>query len=241
MEASNLPLNAPLQSLAKAFSGCYMAMLGQARQQWKDGHLAQITMLDDSIAGVQINERGQLQISGSAIPYPTELKVTIRSEKPISETQRKIELADMLKIGVIDPLQFRLIAYREGLDLPVGNRAEWENWRKATLYNLIMFGDGRTPGGQDLRVSEEADLPNIQLMCLQQFMAKPEFALASTEVRKRFIQRKQFLQDMLGNLPQGMGNPEDEALVQQQLQQQMQQDQGGAGMSGLGPIDAMMQ
>jgi hypothetical protein len=109
------------------------------------------------------------------------------------------------------------------------------------LYNLIMFGDGRTPGGQDLRVSEEADLPNIQLMCLQQFMAKPEFALASTEVRKRFIQRKQFLQDMLGNLPQGMGNPEDEALVQQQLQQQMQQDQGGAGMSGLGPIDAMMQ
>jgi hypothetical protein len=226
-EAANMPLNAPLQSTATAFSGCYMAMLGMARNQWTDTKMAQITMLDDNLAGVKVTTNGMLQLESSAIPYPTELQITIQSKRPQSTTQRKIELVDMLNLGILDPMWFRITVRKEGIDLPVGNEAEWQNYRKAVLNNLILFGDGQEPG--EIQVSEEADMPEVQLQVIQAFMAKPEFSLASKEVREKFERRKMFFQQQLGNLPEGMMNPEDEALLQQQVQEQAM---GPAGYPG---------
>ena len=51
-----------------------------------------------------------------------------------------------LQIGLINKRQFNRIVMTEGLDFPIGDKAEVENWRKAILNNIIMFGDGKTPG-----------------------------------------------------------------------------------------------
>jgi hypothetical protein len=225
-EAASMPLSAPMGSLAAAFTGCYKAMLGMARSTWPKRSLARLTLMDDNIAGIVVNpQTGEIDLDNNDIPLPWEVEISIRSQKPISKAERQMQITQLLQLGVIDPRTFRRVVRVEGLDLPVGNEAEWQNWRKAILYNVILFGDGEKPG--QITVSSEMDLPEVQLDAIQAFMARPEFALASKEVKDAFEERKSMILNMAGQYPQQMPYPEDAALEQQQMMQ------GGGGMAGL--------
>lgn len=227
-ETSSIPLLGPMQDLARSFTTIYKAMLGVARQLWDKGTLAKLTMLDDMILGVVIDPAsGQVSLAGNDVPHPNEVKLKVRSEMPRSVQQRKQELLQMLQLQIVSPREFRRISMTEGLDFPVGNRAEWENWRKATLSNVILFGDGQTPG--QVVASEMSDMPDVQLESISTFMARPEFTLASPQVRQAFEQRKQYYQSILGQIPPQMGNMEDEAMGQAQMQQMQQAMPPGGG------------
>jgi hypothetical protein len=230
-EASTVSLAAPMLSLANGFCTVYKALLGMAREQWEKGTLAKVTMLDDTLVGVVLDgATGKISLDKNSIPHPTQVTVLVKSQMPRSIAQRKSEMMQMLQSGLITPREFRRINMVEGLDFPQGSRAEYENWRKAVLNNIIQFGDGMTPG--DVIISMEADNPEIQLEAVQDFMAKPEFTLASPEVRTAFEKRKQTYAQMLGQYPQQLPYPEQAAEIQDQVMpdQGEGQEQGGEMM-----------
>ena len=208
-ETSNIPLTPVAHAIAAAYKTVYRAMLGMARANWSDTTLARITLLDDAVIGIDIDpDTREATLDKSAIPHPSKVRIEIKAAVPRSTQQRKMELMTMLQQGIIDHRTFRRISNVEGLDFPVGHRAEFENYRKATLNNIILFGDGKTP--KQVIDSESTEMPDIQLEVINEFMARPEYMLASKEVRAAFKERKEYLTAMLGNAyPEGLEHPED--------------------------------
>ena len=234
-ETSNVPLTPTAKTIAQAFSSCYRVTLDITRRMWGQEKVLDITHLDDSIAGILIDpSSGQMKLTDNSIPHPDEVVVNVASAIPRSKEQRKLELKDALQTGIITPTEYRITSRKEGLDLPVGGEIEWQNYRRAVLENIVLFGDGEKPGQI---IYSDNDMHPIHLMKLDEFMAKPEFFLSSPEVREKFVMhRKEHLAGM-GQLPDEIPYAEDaaeEALGQIDMQQQqMMMQQGGGGGGGM--------
>lgn len=208
-ETSNVPITPTAKVLAEAFSNCYRAILDTARITWGGDKVLDITHLDDTVAGIKIDSNtGQLKLTENAIPHPDEIVVSVASAIPRSKEQRKMELKDALQGQIITPTEYRIKARKEALDLPVGNEIEWQNYRRATLENLVLFNDGQTPGKI---IFSERDLQPIHLMVIDGFMARPEFYLASPAVRKEFVKHREEHNAGLGAYPDAMPYPEEGA------------------------------
>lgn len=227
-EVSSVPLSPSAKSVSGAVSGCYRAMLGLIRNMWDDTRVVSITMLDDALAGVILDPgTGEVKLADNAIPHPDEVRIAVNSEMPKSIQQQKAELSEALKMEIITPTEYRIMARKQGLDLPVGNEPEWQNYRRAMLENLILFGNGSESGPV---IVSDTDMHQMHLMVLDPFIARPEFYLADKGVRNKFMQHRQAHLAGLGILPEGMPYPdqagEEEDMMMRQMQQ-MQNQQGG--------------
>jgi hypothetical protein len=231
-ETSGIPLSPVARNIAGGVAGCYRCLLGIIRATWKDDKVINVNKLDDSLAGLVFDSKtGAMKLAKNAIPHPDEITVTVASEIPISSELQKLELKEALKDGTITPTEYRIEVRKRGLSLPVGNEQEWQNYRRAMLENLLLFGDGQIPNENAVIVADR-DMHVIHLQVLDAFMARPEFYLASQPVREFFEQHRQKHLSGLGVLPTGMPTPEDsaaESMGQQIMPQQMMemgQEQG---------------
>jgi hypothetical protein len=242
-ETSNVPLTPTAKAISQAISSCYRVTLDITRKLWGQEKILDITHLDDSIAGILVDQQsGKIKLTDNSIPHPDEVIVNVASAIPRSKEQRKLEMKDSLMNGIITPIEYRIIARKEGLDLPVGGEVEWQNYRRATLENIILFGDGRIPGEVTysdndmhpvhlMKIDEFIAKPEfyVHLMKIDEFIAKPEFYLASPEVRIKFVEhRKEHLAGM-GQVPDEMPYAEEAAegaVGQIELEQQLLQGGG---------------
>ena len=214
-EASNIPLGPAATSVATALGVVYRALLGIAEETWSNRKVGSISMLDDSVAGITFDyESGALDLSQNAIPSPFKVNVTIRSRYPESPEQKKRELIESLQGGIITPQDFRIEIRKNGIDFPVANEAEWQQYRRGTLENIQLFGDGEKPGEVIVSVYDDH---MMHMMRLQDFMAKPEFSLASEAVRLKFEQHFEMHMEGSGDYPEAMGYPEEEAMLAEQM------------------------
>lgn len=231
-ETSNVPLTPTAKAISQAFSSCYRVTLDITRKLWGQEKVLDITHLDDSIAGIMVDQQsGQIKLTDNSIPHPDEVVVNVASAIPRSKEQRKLELKDALTTGIITPSEYRITARKEGLDLPVGGEVEWQNYRRATLENIVAFGDGETP--REITVSP-TDMHPVHLMKLDEFMAKPEFYLSSPQVRVKFGKHRAEHLAAMGQVPDEMPYAEEaaegavgqieaeQAMMQQQQPQQQQ-------------------
>lgn len=234
-EASSIGMNEALSSLANCLIESYKCMLMFARREWDNKKLAALTLKDDNLLGLTIDDKTyQMKIEKDLIPEPSTVVVRVRAEVPETTQQQKDELIGMLKLGIIQPRDFRRINYEKNLGLPVGSRAEFENWRKAKIHNVLLFNDGKTP--RPIVINPESDIPDIHLEVLSDFMSRPEFMLADKAVRSAFVKTKQDYMALKGGAyPEQLGYPEDEAMGQQDMMGQMEQQ----GMQG--PQDMIQQ
>lgn len=209
LETTNMPLAPVATSIALGVSGCYRYLLGHAKLMWDTNRTVSIAQLDESIAGIKFDsDTGQMTLEKNAIPDPNEVSITIASQMPKSDEQMKAELQQALQAQIITPTEYRIAVRKKGLSLPVGNEIEWQNYRKATFENIIQFNDGQTPN--KITVTKNDD-HMLHAQILDAFMARPEFLLASVEVRNAFVKHKQYHMEQLGQLPEGMDYPEDAA------------------------------
>ena len=226
-EASGVPLLPSAKNIAMGVIGCYKAILGIAKRMWKDSKIVDVTHLDDTLAGIKFDAAtGELKLAENAIPYPDEVEISVMSEVPMSKEQEKMELMEAFKLGIITPFEYRIAVRKRGLSLPVGNEIEWQNYRRAMLENLVLFGDGTIPG--QVIVSERDQHP-VHLQVLAAFMARPEFYLAASEVRDAFIQHYEAHEMGMGALPDQMPTPEGSAEAFMQGQQAQMEGQMGGG------------
>ena len=226
-ETAGISLSPIARNIAIGVSGCYRAMLGIIRGTWGDDKIVNVNKLDDSLAGLVFDAKtGEMKLAKNAIPHPDEVTVTVASEIPISDELQKMELKEALKDMTITPTEYRIEVRKRGLTLPVGNEQEWQNYRRAMLENLLLFGDGQTPNDKAVIVAER-DMHLIHLMVLDAFMARPEFYLASPGVRELFEQHRQKHLTGLGVLPKDMPPAEDAAAESEEMMAMQQKQMGG--------------
>ena len=224
-EASNIPLLPTSKNISIAVSGCYKALLGMARTMWKPEKIISISHLDDALAGIKLDAtNGEMSLADNAIPHPNDVNITIAAEVPKSEQQQKLELKESLRDQIITPTEYRIEVRKRGLTTPVGNEAEWQNYRRAMLENLILFGDGKMPGQV---IVSGRDMHTMHLMVLNSFMSGPEFYLASPAVRDKFVEHFDKHEAGLGILPEDMPTMEESA------EETTQQMEGGGGEGGM--------
>ena len=234
-ETSNIPIGGPSTSIALAFGKVFSSMLWQARKNWDAEYALHLTALDNSMAGINVDPAtGGVSLDKKGIPDPEDVDITVMSVFPASPEQQKSELKEMLKLGIIDPRDFRIQARRQGLGMPVGNEIEWAAYQRAVLENLVLFGDGEEPG--EIQTTD-MDPHDIHLWTLDAFMQRPEFRMASEAIRRAFRAHRMAHMEGKGTYPGEMGYPEDEAEIA---------DGGGVpqsgGMPGMPPeIAEMMQ
>jgi hypothetical protein len=222
-EVSNVPLTPTAMGIARAVTGCYRAMLDIIGMKWGADRIVQVSLLDDSLAGIALNpETGTMELKKNSVPHPDEVTISVRAMLPKSKEQEKMELQKALEIGSIDMFEYRIMVRKKGLELPVGNEPEWQNYRRAMLENIILFGDGQTPGKV---IISKLDIHMVHLRVLQGFMARPEFYEASAAVRNVFIEHYSAHLIETGAMPDQLPYPEEAAQMQQMQQMQPQ----GAG------------
>jgi hypothetical protein len=228
-ESAGIPLAPVARNVAGAVSAAYRSMLGIIRSTWGDDKVVNVNKLDDTLAGLSFDSKsGEMKLAKNAIPHPDEVTITVASEIPISNELQKMELKEALKDGTITPTEYRIEVRKRGLTLPVGNEQEWQNYRRAMMENLLLFGDGETANDQAVIVTEE-DMHLIHLMVLDAFRARPEFFLASAEVRDLFKKHHDLHKVGLGVLPDNMPTMDasaEEADMMMQQQGAMGQEQG---------------
>jgi len=158
-----------------------------------------------------------LDLSDNVLPDPTKMDIGVRSQKPVDVALRKQELLAMFDRQLVTLPQFKIINHLEQLDYPLGDSADWQNYRMAVIRNITLFNDGKTPG--DLSANtfgpSEYDIPEIHLMVLNRLMASPEFALASPAVQEKFESLLQEHMDRSGKYPTELPMPEEEAGLAQ--------------------------
>jgi len=209
-------------------------MLGILQTKWGNDKVVELNLLDDSLAGIILDaSAGVIQLSQNTIPSPNEVNISVRSLSPRSPEKEKQELAEALKLGIIDMFEYRVEVRKRGLEIPVGSETEWQNYRRAMLENLVLFKDGQTPGQVTV---DEVDMHQIHLRILQAFMARPEYFQAGEAVRTAFKQHYQAHQAGLGIMPEGAPMPEEAATEAEMMMKQGGMDGGmpPMGMEGMG-------
>lgn len=217
-ETSNVPLSPTAKNVAYAIAGVYRAMLGVCRDIWPTSKVVSISNLDDSLAGIDLDmSTGEVSLAQNAIPSPDEVNINVASEVPISKEQQKLELKEALDKERITLDEYSFKVREKGLDSAVGNEVAWQNYRRAKLENLSLFGDGEKPGKV---IVSERDLHLTHKSILDAFMARPEFYAASKEVRDAFVQHWDEHNLGLGIFPEEMPPMEEAADLEMQPPQE---------------------
>ncbi len=223
-ETSNIPLSVPAEEIKRVWSHSHRVLLQYGRDDFEEGDAFKLRTVDDTVAGIVLDPTtGSMKLDDkNTIPADGTIKIGIQESMPQPKAQRKAELVQMLQLGLVTPMEFRVINYREELGFPVGNRAEWHGYQKAMYHNILLFGDGETPG--QAVTDNKFDNPEIQLFALRDFVAKVQFSLSSTAVQEVFEQRISYFEQIMGSYPEQLPRPEEAAqLAQGQL------GPGGAG------------
>lgn len=200
-----MPLVSVGESLTSAMVGAYKSCLGIMRRRLPENPDMQITRIDESLIGIEFDRAtGKLSISKDSIPVPQAIEVTVRSKVPVSREAKAAKLRENLQMGIINPVEYKILAIRDDLDTGILSRASFENYTSAWLDCVTLFHDGVTPG--DLRVAQWSQNNAIKLMVVQEFMATPSFYASSVQVRNAFLQLKNTLETGMGGIPQQLTN-----------------------------------
>jgi len=242
LESGNTPIAPSAIALAHGFAEMYQAGGCRAIKTFNVGDTIAVTMLDDSLVGIVYDAgKGTITLSGSGVPHPDKVEITVRSMAPVSKQQQKLELQQQLQLQIIDPMQYRISARLMNLEIPVGNNIEWENYVKARVENALLFHDGKTvPQGAEEQVgvlfSREADMHEVHLRVHRELVASIKFSLAELPVRERILKHiRHHEEDGLGRIPAQMPNLEDSAQESLMMQQQQQAQMVGMGQGSMGP------
>lgn len=226
-ETGNVGIIPASSEIADAYRTVYRSMLDAARNEIKqkieenptiDASL-ELPLIDDRMLGVVLDpSNGQMTLSDNPLPHPFEVEIDVADRLPINKSQMVSEAKEQLQMGLMTPMEFRILNYRESLGLPIVNRAEWESYRKAVYQKVLVFNDGKTPNPH-VPWSPESHNPEVALMVVQQLMNSMEFMFATEPVRVRFEDWKRKLEEQLGRkYPSALPYPEQAAEMSAQPQ-----------------------
>lgn len=192
-----IPLDVVGSSLAAAFTTAYAAILYEAKIRIGQFDKVQLTRIDDAVAGIILDPAtGEVSISDNGIPWPHEVTLGVESVSPQPPEAVQGALFQHLQAGLISQLEYWVSVFQEGLDLPSMKKGVEAAVEKATLNNIVLFGDGETPG--EVWYEPDADNAEVFLLILSNFIAKAMWGMAAPEVQEMFYR---YRDDILSRLP----------------------------------------
>jgi len=207
-EQQGVPLSPVLESLDAALTQAYRSLLGIFKRTIKDDDTVLLSRVDESVLGVLFDSKtGRIGLANNPLPVPQTVDVHMRSKSPRTKQAVKASLDQLLAQKVITPVQYRISAVIEGLDLPIANRAEYENFVTAWLENIIMFGDGTKPSSG--MTIEGADNHPIHNSVHRGMIASALFRMAGPEVRDKFLEHTDMHEAGLGAFPVGLESADE--------------------------------
>jgi hypothetical protein len=206
-EAQQVPMSGPTSSMKNLFVGMYSSTLEIAARIWPSETKAlQLTMLDETLAGVYYDpESGGVSISRETIPAVSSVAIGIRSEAPVSEAAMRMSLMEGLGNQTITPMEYRILVRKNGLNIPTGNDAEWQNYRTATLENIMLYDERSAASVQVL----PSDMHHVHVYKLLEFMGSPEFRFAPAVIKRGFQLHLDTHRSGIGTLSEGQPAPEE--------------------------------
>lgn len=210
------------KSVGSCFSTVYRSLLTNTRRALSSSvgpKTLDLTRIENRMAGITVNpSTGAVTLQPGDLPDPWSVDIAIESQEPTQRERERQEGYIAYQDGLLKPLDFYILNYKNGWGYPVGQEAVWENYVKAVLLNLILFNDGDKPGNIDGLVNFNVDKPEVHLAAMEDFISGAWFTLASPEVQTIFIKRYTDMQGQAGLLPQGQ-LPMEQAAMQAQAQQ----------------------
>jgi len=241
-ETASIPLIPVTAAIAKAFSQMYAAMLQEAGNIFRQGdggnyQAIKLSGLDDAIVGVVFDPTtGTVQLGqDNPIPKPHEVIIDIAERMPKLANQRQMEVDEALQAGKMDLVDYTAICLKQNLDVPLGNRGLVESLRTCWLENMVLFGDGKSPG--TIEANDVSDDHRIHMRIHGDFMKSPEWKLASPEVKTKFIIHFNWHRSNLGQWAELLPTPEALSQLPPEVAQQMMASapQGAAAAGVTGP------
>lgn len=237
-EQVNRAMTNPTRGVVQAFGRAYRAMTARAtRELVTSPRPLPVTRLSTELAGAVIDPQDNtVSFPANPLPNVSRLMFTVVEVSPRSPAVRKAEALSNVKEQLFaDPLEFKLFAVKEGLDVALWMERERGAYDSVVRNILLLYGDGEN--NQAITVVPHEAAPDIQLMVLEAFMVGPMMSKASPKVRNDFRDYREFLIQASGMvLPEAVPNPDDVALLTQpeqlaQLANQTGQPEAGPGVA----------
>lgn len=240
-ETSSIPMIPVTASIGNAFSQIYKAMLQEALNILQDnpegGNAKAIKLagLDDAIAGVVVDPKsGTLTLGDkNPLPRPDEVIIDIRERMPRFAEKSKMELDESLVAKKIDLIDYLMVCLKKNIDAPLGNEQIVQAIRCAWLENMVLFGDGETPGS--IEQNDVSDLHKVHRRVHLDFMARPEWKLASVAVKTKFVKHVNWHSSQLGEWAELLPDPGTISQLPPELAQGLMMGAPQGPMPGGGP------
>lgn len=200
IQQGQTPLVPCAESYCGAMIGVHKSALGILRRTLPRDETLSITRIDESLVGLKFDRTtGTLTLDPDALPAPQKVRVTTADKLPTSREVKLATLKENLSNGIISPVEFTILAWRDGIADGLLNRAPYESWKSAWLDVHAAFGDGNTPG--PITFNPMGANLVIEQMVLMEFMASPTFKAASPAVRARFEELRAAVETGVGVAP----------------------------------------
>jgi len=197
-EFQDVPLVSCAQLLEDAMRGVYRAALFHMRTYLSkelnpmapQKALVRLARLDESVLGLKFNsESGEFDLSEHSIPDPSDVRISIRDKNPRPPAMVYQELKEGLSTGRLTQAGFEILIVKEGLDVPIENRTAYNNYEAAWAENVILFGDGQTPG--KFTTHPGWDNHSIHMLVHWELVQSLAFRAASEAVQDEFLKHIQ--------------------------------------------------
>lgn len=207
-------LNAPVGNLQAGFGQIYQSLALKAIKVVTENQDAlPIAKLTPELAGLVIQPQGNKVTLGGSNPIPdvSRLAFTVKNAAPKNPAALKQEAREFLQMGLMTVEQFQYYCIQNGIDVAMPLNRTRNAYEKAVRNLIILFNDGATPG--EVVITQQSNVPAIDLMVLEEFMAGLTFQAAEPAVQDAFTDYYQTIQTQLGVvLPAGYQNPDDYVL-----------------------------
>jgi hypothetical protein len=206
-------------SIGDAYAVVYRSMLQAARRE-VDRERAEgdsvssfvLPAMTDQLIGLVVDPlTGAISLDRNPLPHPWEVRVDVRQRTVSSRETRRQDLGLMHQSGLVNDDDFVIINEREGLGWDIRDKTAWETYRSTMLGIMLLYGDGETPG--DWIGSPGYERDDLVLRLLHEFMASPEFRVASSMVKNAVIAVRDEYAKKLGMYPDQMPGVEEMAAI----------------------------
>lgn len=232
-ETGNVGMVATGSEMAEAFVTLYKSMLRAAKNEARDSFVFPLPDVDERFIGLALEmgpKGAEVRVGKNPVPDLWDVVVDVRDRSPVSRERRRQEALQMLEIGLMDPVQFEILNFKEQFEFPIHSQVNWETYRRTVFQAILLFGDGETPG--EYRINEKADRPDVMLPILERVMVSLEFFYANAAVRAAFEQWKDDLLGVSGRrVPEALPPPD---VMGEVLKAAGAGKPGGPGMGGMG-------
>jgi len=225
-QASHVPLDTVARSMSSAFVRVYRAILYEAKRRFSAIDTLEISNIDENLAGIVIDtETKKVKLGQNSLPWPHEVKISVRSIEPKDKEQELAKLLGLRQANIqISDARIAYCVAKGELPMPAGVfDREINSYEKALLSCLLLFSDGESPG-EGLPFDRDSDSADMWIFTMDAFMSNAVFSLASDTVRQTFVNEKEKVMVAAQmKIPENAPGLEQAVMEQQQMAAMQQQ------------------